>query len=44
MGLRAPEEWRSYISVVVETFQPWLIGPRSWLLGTCTSVKNTSLK
>ena len=21
------EEWRSYISVVVETFQPWLIGP-----------------
>src|SRR5439155_599172 len=43
-GLRAPDEWRSYISVVVETFQPAFSGPSSWLFGTITSVKNTSLK
>ena len=44
IGLRAPEEWRSYISVVVETFQPAFSGPSSRFFGTTTSVKKTSLK
>ena len=42
--LRPPAEWRSYISVVVETFQPWLTGPSRFAFGTTTSVKKTSLK
>jgi hypothetical protein len=44
MGLRAPVEWRSYISVVVDTVQPWSSGPSSAAFGTTTSSKKTSLK
>ena len=43
-GLRAPDECRSCIKVVVETFQPWLSGPSMFALGTLTSLKKTSLK
>src|SRR5262245_2278105 len=32
------------MSVVVETFHPWLTGPSRFALGTTTSVKKTSLK
>src|SRR5215467_11294801 len=32
------------MSVVVETFHPWLTGPSRFAFGTTTSVKKTSLK
>ncbi len=41
---RSPTATRSFISVVIATFQPSPTSPRRWLSGTRTSVKKTSLK
>ena len=44
VGMPAPMDMRSFISVVSDTFQPLPTSPRRWWSGMRRSVKNTSLK